>query len=98
VVIMNGASMTSPPTGAEAAGLPAAWLCDNCPCTLCRDPVSGQRLLHVTDIPADVAVAGSRVSADSVERDVTPTLMASSPRWPLPDGGTQPERTREDRK
>jgi hypothetical protein len=30
-------------------------------------PRPGQRLLHITDIPEDVAVAGSRVSADSVE-------------------------------
>lgn len=59
--------MTSLPASAEAAGLPAAWLRDNCPCALCRDPCSGQRLLHITDIPADVAVAGSQASADSVE-------------------------------
>ena len=39
------------------AGMPAVWLRDNCPCPLCRDPVSGQRLLHITDIPADIAVA-----------------------------------------
>jgi gamma-butyrobetaine dioxygenase len=39
------------------AGLPAGWLRDNCPCPLCRDPVSGQRLLHITDIPADIDVA-----------------------------------------
>jgi hypothetical protein len=38
-------------------GMPAVWLRDNCPCPLCRDPVSGQRLLHITDIPADIAVA-----------------------------------------
>jgi len=36
--------MTSLPASAEAAGLPAAWLRDNCPCALCRDPVSGLRL------------------------------------------------------
>jgi hypothetical protein len=64
---MNGASMTSLPASAEAAGLPAAWLRDNCPWALCRDLVSGQRLLHITDIPADIAVAGRRASADSVE-------------------------------
>jgi hypothetical protein len=39
--IMNGASMTSLPASAEAAGLPAAWLRDNCPCALYRDPGSG---------------------------------------------------------
>lgn len=59
--------MTSLPASAEAAGLPAAWLRDNCPCALCRDPVSGQRLLHITDIPADIAVAGCWASTDSVE-------------------------------
>jgi hypothetical protein len=39
--------------------MPAVWLRDNCPCPLCRDPVSGQRLLHITDIPAVLAVAAS---------------------------------------
>jgi len=61
---MNGASMTSLPASAEAAGLPAAWLRDNCPCALCRGPVSGQRLLHITDIPADIALGGCWASAD----------------------------------
>ena len=59
--------MTSLPASAETAGLPAAWLRDNCPCALCRDPVSGQRLVHITDIPTGVAVAGSWASADRVE-------------------------------
>jgi gamma-butyrobetaine dioxygenase len=49
--------MPSQATRPPLAGLPAVWLRDNCPCPLCRDPVSGQRLLHVTDIPADIAVA-----------------------------------------
>ena len=56
--------MTSLPASAEAAGLPAAWLRDNCPCALCRGPVSGQRLLHITDIPADIALGGCWASAD----------------------------------
>lgn len=49
--------MPSQATRPPLAGLPAVWLRDNCPCPLCRAPVSGQRLLHITDIPADVAVA-----------------------------------------
>lgn len=30
----------------------AVWLRDNCPGPLCGDPVSSQRLLHITDLPA----------------------------------------------
>lgn len=45
------------PDGAVLAALPAVWLRYNCPCPLCLDPVSGQRLLHITDVSADIAVA-----------------------------------------
>jgi hypothetical protein len=34
--------------------LDPAWLRDNCECADCRDPVSGQRLISITDQPADV--------------------------------------------
>lgn len=44
--------MPSQATRPPLVGMPAVWLRDNCPCPLCRDPVSGQRLLHITDIPA----------------------------------------------
>src|SRR3984885_6316701 len=54
---MSGAPMPSQATRPPLVGMPAVWLRDNCPCPLCRDPVSGQRLLHITDIPADIAVA-----------------------------------------
>lgn len=51
--------MTSPSdTGTEAGDLsreiadfPALWLRDNCPCTACRDPRSGQKLFQITDLP-----------------------------------------------
>jgi DUF971 family protein len=49
--------MPSQATRPPLVGMPAAWLRDNCPCPLCRDPVSGQRLPHIADIPADIAVA-----------------------------------------
>jgi hypothetical protein len=49
--------MPSQATRPPLVGMPAVWLRDNCPCPLCRDPVSGQRLLPTTDIPADIAVA-----------------------------------------
>ena len=52
--------------GARAAGLPAVWLRFNCRCPLCRDPVSGQRLLRITDIPADISVAGITASSGTV--------------------------------
>lgn len=35
----------------ESLGFPALWLRHNCPCPQCRDPVTGQRLLSITDIP-----------------------------------------------
>jgi gamma-butyrobetaine dioxygenase len=38
-------------------GLPAVWLRANCPCPACRDPRSGQRLVAITDQPAEVTVA-----------------------------------------
>jgi len=36
-------------------GFPAVWLRHNCPCPDCRDPVTGQRLLKITDIPNGLA-------------------------------------------
>jgi gamma-butyrobetaine dioxygenase len=48
--------MASLPARDAAAGLPPAWLRDNCRCADCLDPVTGQRLLSVTDLPADLAV------------------------------------------
>jgi len=55
------------PGGAPAAGLPAIWLRFNCRCPVCRDPVSGQRLLRITDIPADISVAGITASSGVVQ-------------------------------
>jgi Taurine catabolism dioxygenase TauD, TfdA family/Gamma-butyrobetaine hydroxylase-like, N-terminal len=59
--------MASLPARTHAAGLPAVWLRDNCRCAECLDPVTGQRLRSVTDLPAgltvsQVAVAGDRVT------------------------------------
>lgn len=36
--------------------LPALWLRDHCRMPECRDPVSGQRLVNITDIPPEVAL------------------------------------------
>ncbi len=59
--------MASLPAGTGAAGLPAVWLRHNCRCADCLDPVTGQRLRDVTDLPADltvndVSVAGRQVT------------------------------------
>jgi gamma-butyrobetaine dioxygenase len=48
-------------------GLPAVWLRANCPCADCQDPGSGQRLAAITDLPADVTVAGVLASDTTVE-------------------------------
>jgi gamma-butyrobetaine dioxygenase len=58
--------MPSQATRPPLVGMPAVWLRDNCPCPHCRDPVSGQRLLHITDIPADIAVAEVVASGGTV--------------------------------
>jgi hypothetical protein len=65
---MNGVPMPSQATRPPLVGMPAVWLRDNCPCPLCRDPVSGRRLLHITDIPADIAVAEVARSAGTIGR------------------------------
>ena len=64
----GGAMVAGPaaPGGALMAGLPPVWLRFNCPCPLCRDPVSGQRLLRITDIPADISVAEVTASPATV--------------------------------
>ncbi len=45
---------------------PAVWLRDNCPCTECQDPGSGQKLKDITDIPNDLGVAASANAGESV--------------------------------
>lgn len=48
-------------------GLHPVWLRANCPCPRCQDAHSGQRLVAITDIPADVAVDEVTVTGDAVE-------------------------------
>jgi gamma-butyrobetaine dioxygenase len=45
---------------------PAVWLRDNCSCRECRDPGSGQKLFQITDLPADLVVAGVKEGPESV--------------------------------
>jgi gamma-butyrobetaine dioxygenase len=44
--------------------LDPAWLRDNCQCSDCRDPVSGQRLVSITDQPDGVILASVTDTAD----------------------------------
>jgi gamma-butyrobetaine dioxygenase len=44
--------------------LDPAWLRDNCQCADCRDPVSGQRLISITDQPDGVGLASVTETAD----------------------------------
>jgi gamma-butyrobetaine dioxygenase len=46
----------------QAAGFAATWLRANCPCGRCRDPGSGQRLVSLTDLPAQVRITAVTVS------------------------------------
>jgi gamma-butyrobetaine dioxygenase len=48
-------------------GLAAIWLRDSCGCAECRDAGSGQRLVSITDLPADVWLATTRAVGDSIE-------------------------------
>jgi gamma-butyrobetaine dioxygenase len=41
---------------------PAVWLRDNCGCPTCRDPLSGQKLFGVEDLPPDLTVESARQS------------------------------------
>jgi gamma-butyrobetaine dioxygenase len=47
------------------AGVSASWLRASCPCPDCLDPGSGQRLVNITDQPADVSVQSVTEDADS---------------------------------
>jgi len=53
-------------------GFPAVWLRHNCPCPDCRDPVTGQRLVAISDIPIDVVAAVTDADDGSIEVVFTP--------------------------
>ena len=48
-------------------GLPAIWLRYNRQCSECQDPATGERLVSITDLPADTSVAGLGRSGDRIE-------------------------------
>jgi gamma-butyrobetaine dioxygenase len=45
---------------------PAVWLRDNCPCPDCLDPVSGQKLKDITELPDGLAVSAAADAGDAV--------------------------------
>ncbi len=45
---------------------PAVWLRDNCPCAECLDPVSGQKLKDITELPDGLTVSAAEDSGESV--------------------------------
>jgi gamma-butyrobetaine dioxygenase len=45
---------------------PAVWLRDNCPCPDCLDPVSGQKLKDITELPDGLAVSTAEGAGDTV--------------------------------
>jgi gamma-butyrobetaine dioxygenase len=50
----------------SVGSLPAALLRDNCPCAECRDPVSGQRLIAITDQAPQLSVTATAQEADGL--------------------------------
>ena len=56
----------------QPLGFPAVWLRHNCPCPDCRDPVTGQRLVEITQISNVRVATVTAESADSLEVTFTP--------------------------
>jgi gamma-butyrobetaine dioxygenase len=55
-----------------ALGFPAVWLRHNCPCPDCRDPVTGQRLVDITQISNGPVATVTAEFPDSVEVTFAP--------------------------
>jgi len=53
-------------------GFPAVWLRHNCPCPDCRDPVTGQRLVDITQISNGPVAAVTAEFPDSIEVTFAP--------------------------
>ena len=55
-----------------AGGYPAAWLRHNCQCPACQDPVTGHRLIDITDIPNGCGVTVTAQTADTLGAAYSP--------------------------
>jgi gamma-butyrobetaine dioxygenase len=80
-----------------ALGFPAVWLRHNCPCPDCRDPVTGQRLVDITQISNGPGATVTAEFPDSIEVTFTPdghrsvfsrAWLAASALDPEADSGT----------
>jgi gamma-butyrobetaine dioxygenase len=56
----------------RALGFPAVWLRHNCPCPDCRDPVTGQRLVDITQLSNGPLATVTAEFADSIEVTFAP--------------------------
>ena len=52
--------------------LQALWLRDHCQMPSSRNPANGQRLINITDIPADIGIAGVSLEDDRLLIEFTP--------------------------
>jgi gamma-butyrobetaine hydroxylase len=52
--------------------LAAIWLRDHCQMLQSRDPISGQRLLNITDIPVDIHIASATRDGDTLVIEFAP--------------------------
>jgi gamma-butyrobetaine dioxygenase len=83
---------------AKALGFPAIWLRHNCPCPDCRDPVTGQRLVEITEISNGTVASVTAELADSLEVTFTPGGHRSvfSRAWLAANGNPVSERDAHD--
>ena len=61
----------------QTPDFPAVWLRHNCPCPDCRDPVTGQRLLKITDIPN--GLVATVAAQDGTARHDTEIVVTFAP-------------------
>ncbi len=70
-------------------GLPAIWLRYNCPCSKCRDPATGERLVGITSLASEVSVVSAQRSGNVIEVVFGPDgHQASFDAWWLGQFGT----------
>lgn len=56
----------------QRSELLALWLRDHCQMPASRNPANGQRLLNITDVPADIGIAGATLDGDRLAVEFTP--------------------------
>jgi gamma-butyrobetaine dioxygenase len=84
----------------ETLGFPAVWLRLNCPCPDCRDPVTGQRLVRITDIPNGLVATVTAQDDTEIAVTFAPDGHRAGFRrdWLAAEGGDGPDPRTEDGK